>query len=372
VRLLFDYAATRKQDENVGALVGIALKRLPFLVDSDPELGWMAAPFTGDDDEARRLISAYRSGGQPLNPFSLVPALNFGLLDDTAAVNELFARPAAEGVAANAEIVLDRGLIAKVGDLLRSDEGRGYLAEKLRSFTGIIAEDEEYDGYAESRAVYSRGELQEFCYDADQDGLYDLSVIFNSGSPLWADVAALPYAVSPEQNRRTAFDRRAKALIFWEKYPSVLRAVLGKETFLFAPGYFQFAPVHFERFGDTGEASGFAFPHFDPLCQGINRRMLASFAVAVQRPSAEFDGGVEQIHLERGVPIRAEVTLGGRVVSVTEYENGSPVIQRLDLDLDGQMDTVRRFRRITAGTRPLPADELLDFKPPLLSVEKTR
>jgi hypothetical protein len=377
VRLLFDYAAAQKQDEDLGALVGIALKRLPFLVDSDPGLGWMAAPFTGDNDEARRMISAYRSGGQRPNPFSLIPALNFGLLDDIAAIDELFVPPV--GI----KDTLDRGLIVKVGDLLRSDEGRGYLAEKLRSFTGTIKEDEEYDGYAESYAVYRQGELQEFIYDADQDGLYDLSVIFDSGSPQWADVAAL--AMPSDQNRqgietvnswqRADLDRRVKALVFWEKYPSVQRAALGKETFLFAPGYFQFAPVNFERFEDTGDAWGFAFPRFDPLCQGINRRMLASFAVTVQRPSAEFDGGLEQIHLERGVPIRAEVTLGGKTVSVTEYENGRPVIQRLDLDLDGYMDTIRRFRRSTAGARnpvPLGADELLDFRPPLESVEKTR
>jgi len=90
-------------------------------------------------------------------------------------------------------------------------------------------------------------------------------------------------------------------------------------------------------------------------------------------PSAEFEGGVEQFHLERGLPIRAEVTLNGRVVSVTEYENGSPITQRLDLNLDGYMDTVRRFCRITAGARDsLGADELLDFKPPLESVENIR
>jgi hypothetical protein len=302
-----------------------------------------------------------------VNPFSLVPTLNLGLLDDTDAVDELFARPPAE-------MIFDKGIIIKIGDLLRSDEGNDYFAEKLRSFTGVITEDEEHDGYPESRAFYSRGEVQEFHYDADQDGLHDLSVTFASGSPSWADIEVLPYAApspasqaAPNQNRQGS-DRRVKSLIFWEEYPAVQRVVLGKETFQFAPNYFQFAPLNLEQFGEAG----FIFPCFDPLCQSISRRMLASFAVTVQRPSAEFDGGVEQIHLERGLPIHAEVVLGGRTVSVTEYENGRAVIQRLDLNLDGQMDTVRRFHRITSGARTLGADELLDFRPPLESVENIK
>ena len=32
------------------------------------------------------------------------------------------------------------------------------------------------------------------------------------------------------------------------------------------------------------------------------------------------------------------------LVSVTEFENGSPVIQRLDMNTDGHIDTVRHFR----------------------------
>jgi hypothetical protein len=72
--------------------------------------------------------------------------------------------------------------------------------------------------------------------------------------------------------------------------------------------------------------------------------MLASFAVSVQRPSVEFEGGVEHIYLMKGVPVRAEDMLNGQIVSVTEFENGRPVVRHLDLDLDGRMETVRHFR----------------------------
>jgi hypothetical protein len=71
--------------------------------------------------------------------------------------------------------------------------------------------------------------------------------------------------------------------------------------------------------------------------------MLTASAVSVQRPSAEFPGGVEQVFLRQGSPIRAEVTFNGRIVSVTEFINGRPVTGRLDMDLDGRMETTREY-----------------------------
>jgi hypothetical protein len=53
---------------------------------------------------------------------------------------------------------------------------------------------------------------------------------------------------------------------------------------------------------------------------------------------------VEWIDLRRGIPLRAAEVLEGRPVSVTEFNRGKPVSQRVDLDLDGRMETIRRFR----------------------------
>jgi hypothetical protein len=39
-------------------------------------------------------------------------------------------------------------------------------------------------------------------------------------------------------------------------------------------------------------------------------------------------------------------TLNGRIVSETAFERGKPIQQRLDLDLDGRMETLRLFRRL--------------------------
>ena len=346
LRLFFSYARSRRPAEVDVDLLALVLRRLPFLIGSDPELAWMAAPFIADTEEARRLVGAYRSGSyfsQPgiskPNKASIIPALNLGLLNDIDAVEELFSP-----CSPDSEFVIDKALISGVWDLLRSDEGRDYLAQTLLSFTGVITGDENRDGIPESRAIYRQGILQEFYYDAEQCGIDDTIVLFNTNSPQWAEIAALP-AVLPETSPPSPFlsPHFPKALIIWERYPSVQKVVFEGETFLFVPGSFPFVPVNFEELCTSGSYAGLLFPVRNYRNPGISRRLLTASAYAIQRPGTEFEGSTEQVYLRQGIPTRAEETLNGRIVSVTEFENGRPVIQRLDMNLDGTLETIRHF-----------------------------
>jgi hypothetical protein len=119
----------------------------------------------------------------------------------------------------------------------------------------------------------------------------------------------------------------------------VQKVVLDKETFLFAPGGFPFVPVNFEEICASGGYAGLLFPQYNHSSPGMGLRMLTAAAVSVQRPSAEFSGGTEQVYLRQGLPVRSEITLNGKIVSVTEFVNGRPVTQHLDMDLDGRMET---------------------------------
>ena len=340
LRLFLGYARNRQPSEESLALMDIVLQRLPFLLETDNELAVLAAPFIADTDEARRRIAAYRAAGAP-SKASIVPALNLGLLDDFDAIEELFAS------VPDTETVLDRDLISDVHDLLRSNEGRDGLARALLSFTGVITADDDRDGISESRAFFRQGLLQEFHYDADQDGVAEIVMFFDSNIPQWAEIAALPAALSA--GPPAPFPLHAPPsppspiFVVWERYPFVQRVVLGEETFLFAPGSFAFAPIIFQEFGASGGFGGLLLPRINLGSPGITRRMLVSSAFIVQRPCAEFEGGVEQVYLRQGVVVRADVTLNGRIVSVTDFENGRPVIQRVDMDLDGSLETIRRF-----------------------------
>ena len=321
LRLFLDYARRQrslgiKPDNGDLTLMELILSRLPFLLDTDPELAWMAAPFISDIDEARRILSAYRSGSFRPNPASIAPALNIGLLNDSDAIDELFD--------SGGELVIEKELIENVYNLLRGEEGREQLARRLLAFTGIITEDEDYDSYPETRCVYRQGELAEYYFDPNQDGIDEMVILFNSGSPQWAEI-------------------EPQVLILWERYPSVQRTVMGKEIYLPAPGAFRFAPLDFIELCPGETAAGLLFPRRDPLSPSISRRLLASFASTVLRPSDDFEGGVERVYLQNGVPVRAEAVLNGMTVSRTEYRDGSPVLKRMDLNLDGVMETTLRY-----------------------------
>jgi len=344
LRLLFDYANYayangREPNRDDIRIIELALERLPFLLPADPELAWIAAPFITDVEKARSLLADYRDGTSKPNPASLVPALNLGLLDDIDAVEELFTpgNPADT----SAQFVVDKDILVNVWKLLRSEEGRNHLARKLQVFSGVITEDEDHDGYVESRSVYKQGIIEGYYFDADQDRLEDVTIIFNAGNPQWARMPALP------------------AVVFWESYPSVQRTVMESGLYLPAPGGFRFAPIGFIEICASDTTPGLLYPQREPLQQGITRRMLVSFAVSVQYPSVEFPGGLEHIYLENGIPINSEVILGNKTVSFTEFENGRPVLQWLDLDLDGRMETLRRFRKdIFTGKSALSWDDL--------------
>jgi tetratricopeptide (TPR) repeat protein len=372
-RIFFEYARGKNPEGNDQALLDTVLRRLPYLLEAEPRLAFMAAPFIKDREEARRILGGSRALSGPL-PASIPAALSLGLIDGAAAVEELFAPPAPDA-GAPAETLFDRELIENVFSLLGDDDSRTLLRRKLLRFSGLIAADADQDGVAESRARYQDGVIREYSWDADQDGLAELTVFFDAGGvPHWAEQTVPPEAPDPavlpaaeEKGNDPAAEGfaipvrdedRTRALIFWERYPGVQYAELEGITYIPPPGDFLFSPVRFIALAEGAEP-GLGYPVFDPRSVRISRRILVSFAKTIRRPSREFEGAVEWIDLGRGIPLKAAEILDGRPVSVTEFNRGRPLTQRIDLDLDGRMETLRHFQDQAVEDG---AEELPDYK----------
>ncbi|MDR0599460.1 MAG: hypothetical protein LBG84_05185 [Treponema sp.] len=351
VRLLFEYA----RDSGGGALSGegglralldTALRRLPVLAAADPELAFLGAPFIRDQEEARRYVAAYRAMNRP-SAASLPAALNLGLIGEKEAAEELFglAGPARRGGDQNnradpaGQLVLDRTLIAGVWGLLRSEGGREFFRRNLLSFSGVIIEDRDGDGIVEVRVLYHEGMIRSYSYDADQDGVPDLSVVFVQGAPSTAEAALADFSGGGEFILPLDSGNRRRALFRWERYPAVLEAELDGVRYLPRPLDYFFKPLDFITLIQGGPD----YPELEEPPPLLTGRSLLSFAVVMERPSGEFKGGMERIELVNGVPVKAAVYVGGRLAAETEYRLGRPLIQRLDLDLDGRMETIRRY-----------------------------
>ncbi|MCL2808505.1 MAG: hypothetical protein FWD24_00410 [Treponema sp.] len=370
LRIFFEYARNRKPEQSelpAGDinLLELILRRLPFLLETDPELAWLAAPFIRDNDTARRLIMSYRSGGIPHiqnrdfmpHPASIAIALNLGLIDDIQAARELFSGnrgfnyPLAPHIKPNGNPVLNKDNIIDVYKLLRGEEGRDYFTRRLHSFTGIIYTDDDNDGYIDSCTYYVSGIIQKYELDRTQDNVFDFEIFIDNGVPVIA------------KNRILGHDIYAH--VFWERYPSVKQIVLGNpllvesESFMFGPADFQYTPVTFIELGGSDRVSGLLFPVVAYQYIYLTRRSIMSFCSSLTRPSLEIDGALETIYMNRGIILQAVEVLNGQQVSVTEFDRGLPVIQYIDLDLDGRMETIRRFRFPPSG---YTSEDLLDYR----------
>ena len=339
VRILFQYAADRIPREDDRPLIDTALARLDRYLDAAPDLAFRAVPFIRDTEKARRLVLAYRSGGGT-DPAALPAALNLGVIDEARAVAELF-RPG-DAAPDSSLSALDRDLIQKIWGLLRHNEGRELFGRNLLRFSGVISEDTDQDGVGEAFTRYENGIPAEYRRDADQDGVFEWLIRMNAGEPSSAVLLA---------GVDSGAGGPGELEFFWERYPWIQRAVLGEVTYIYRPRNFPLSPV---RFGPLAGNGAFLYPFWDSGDSRPTDHTLVSFAGTIERPSREFSGAVERIELERGIPISGAEYLRGRTVSITEYRGGQPVLRRLDLDLDGRMETLRRFR---AEPFPSPGED---------------
>ena len=348
VRVFFAYlenenAAGHNPGKEELELLELIIRRLPVLLPKDPELAWMAAPFMRDTAEAKRLVSAYRAIHTPA-PASLPAALRLGVIDEETAMEELFAATLNQGSSADTGgHTLDLSLLSVTWDLLRSEDTRAIFRRNLSAYTGVIIEDGDRDGIPEISAKYSGGLLVQYNYDADQDGDPELTVDFEAGEPKRA-VALIP----PDPGVRQS------AEIQWEQYPSVLEVKLDGVRYIPRPKEFFYSPLTFDELW----GSGLLYPRRDPSSPPLTRRALVLGVHLVERPSLEFKGGIEVVELNRGIPVRAREYVGDLMVSETEFLRGRPQLQRLDLNLDGRMDTVRHFRR---SYRPVELEDLWNY-----------
>ena len=335
VRVLFDFCGKQRfAAAALADLTGLVLRRLPLLVEDDPEIAYIASPYIRDREEAARYVASFRAEHRP-NPASLPEALALGLVEDTRAAAELFTFRQPAGGESPAR-VLDRDLVLNVWKNLRSEEGRGALRRNLYGYTGVIQEDAGRDGIFDAWTEYRAGDILSYVCDADQDGYPELKVRFYAGVPAEAEVLAAG----------EDFSGKKKVLIRWERYPAVLYADFDGVRYIPRPAGFFFAPLRFAEL----VAGGPAFPRPDEFGTVFTARSLLSFSVMTERESAEFPGAVVRTRFDSGsLPVSSETWRGENLIAETDFFAGRPVLERVDIDGDGRMETVRRFSRDEYG-----------------------
>lgn len=297
-------------------LASLFLGRLYGLADSAPELRLLALPFMPDQSTRRDSILAYRAmGGSPAA--SCLVALEYGVIDDAACIEELFSSGS-----------IDRVGLDRLKNLLRSSSGRAAFEKALAAYSGRIYRDGNGDGWAEEWGIYSKGLLTEFSIDSDQDGRVELSAVCREG---------LPAAI---QLRRPELSMN----IEYSRYPYVqsLKTLdssghIGTD-YRFGPEAFIYKPLQMEAYPDARDDIvylGRGIPAFDPVGRAAAAAALSMACV---------NGQYRDVYiLNSGVILRRERYLEGRLVAVLNYDNGRPGVEKFDSDGDGRYETERHY-----------------------------
>ena len=324
--LFFSYMDDKVPTTTDQRLLTLLIERLPVLQKADPLLPVMAVPFIQDVDERRRHIEAYRALGYDSLPI-LPLALEQGVIDESTVISELFAHPS-----------LSLELLRRIWALLRTDESRHLFSEQLLSFSGLITEDSDGDGQHEARTEYRNGRITTYRYDANQDRIDELMVTFDQGLPKEGYVA--PY------------EDPLDVKVFWEAYPIVEKLVAGDVTYIPVPVSFVYTPFKLAALVGSHSEISLLYPEREPFLPRLTERSLISFAAKIIRPGTLASTSIETIDMKNGMPIRSVETLNGKIIAILEFSLGQPSLQKLDMDLDGRLETVRRYRPGAFQTDP--------------------
>jgi len=338
--LYFRYMQQNRPGSLDQPLVALLLSRLPVLQETDPGLAILALPFIQDSNERRRIIEEYQAHKADML-FVLPQALELGVIDERTAITEL---------AVHQTIPVE--LIRQVWAQLRTEGSRRYFSETFSRYSGRITEDSDRDGISEVVVEYNQGRIKTYRFDANQDRIDEIRITFEQGIPKEGAIA--PYEGSLE------------ARLSWKSYPLVEQCIAGTVTYIPGPASFSYAPFALTPIVGNYPEVTLLFPEREKLLPRLTERALVSFAAKIIRPGSLAKDSIETIELKNSLPLRSTETLQGRIISILDFSLGQPSIQRMDMDLDGRLETVRRFRK---GMVQLDPVEALNYQQRYESIE---
>jgi tetratricopeptide (TPR) repeat protein len=344
--LVLQYAGSIEEYETSDdALLSVVLKRLPSLSEIDSNIIWRAVPFMLDIEEAARQLQAWlavRRGssgtadGAAIPKAALPVLLNLGVIDEDDATDALFTISIPDQ-----QTIIDKDNLITVFNLLRTRPSRERFINTLSNYTGIIREDNNNDGIYESSCHYRSGLPVYYTNDTQQERSHKLIMEWKGGTPERAVITV------PNQDGITTladapfFPHTWKIIVDYDIYPAVKKIQFREDEYYFRMDDFYYTPLIVK---DLLFDDGILFPEINNRENNITLQTLFAFAYIIERPSGEFSNAVEQLKLLDGIVVSGRETLGGKIISETEFVRGRPSRQKVDLDLDGRFETLRFFK----------------------------
>jgi tetratricopeptide (TPR) repeat protein len=334
------------QDARDKKVISAGFLALETLKISDPDVLVELAPYAVSVDETRYLIREFRATGGASARASIL-ALKFGLATEAKAISEFFS-----GVYVFTQADMDA-----LYRMLSSESSRSEFAAAFAGFSGIVLDDPDKDGIAETAISLTKGALVSWKHDPDQDGLVDAEIEFGSALPL-------VFKTTSGSTRLT---------LRYDPWPKVSEAVFidgtGTRRYRLGPARVSFPVVSLIPIG----ADPLKGPYLINVSgEGMpSERLFVTSAYKLERTRESIR---ETVELHEGIPQRAwwYDDLGRTGYSV--YSRGVPAPESIDLDGDGRFES-RRLWAITELGNVVPeyietdldADGLYEYREMLVA-----
>jgi antitoxin component YwqK of YwqJK toxin-antitoxin module len=356
-KIAFTWAAEQKASQKNSLFVQTFLEKLNLIRNVNDDVLYMAAPFFYNEEETQKQLLVWYSASNGVVPnYALPVLLNYGIVDEGIVISKLFENE-----------TIDAGVIKEVYKHLRTDLERENFRKEISGYTGVITEDYDADGYIEARTTYQNGFMTSFTLDSSQNGITNTEIIISAGTPVQVTHSTLANNVpagdptegvnliSPVFQENTV----QQLQITYTNYPIVTKAVLktcdtenNKDkvllTFYFSPNNFFHKPIDFEQLAGP---FGLPFPTLinkESFYTGV--KMLWAHSYEVETAGKNFKNSKLILQLKNEILLSAREYIDNTLVSEDFFTNGRLYERRIDMDLDGKLETRIRFQNLTFET----------------------
>jgi len=331
-RLFFSREYLHPPSPQTLRIAELLLRRLYMWENEDRELMLLAVPFEPNPQLRIRNIRIFRGMGgtddrttQVGEPHALsaLLALEYGLLDEREAVREFFLVIDEYGPA------IDRHLLERFTGLLGTSESRLLLATLLTGLDGTVFEDRDKNLVPEVMVRYSDGRPVHAVFDHNQDGLPELEVFSELGSP----VRVRTGGIQPAE-------------VLYSTYPIVSVVNHGEREYVIKPGQLRWEPLQWSELAMTVQGlRPFVLYDFRTGLNTFSETMLLAHSAWYRMRDPDRIGGEVRVNLEQGQPLAAEYRLNGQIYAWSSYTNGRISMRMIDRDGDGRLETTELYDR---------------------------
>ncbi|UTC67795.1 MULTISPECIES: tetratricopeptide repeat protein [unclassified Treponema] len=317
------------------------ISRLYVWQDEDPSLLLLASPFETKSEDNIRRLKLYRGMYLPFTEshdlsdlynrsYSTLLCLRYGIIDEQTAVHEFLSAKVYYFNPIQKEYLLTPAMYeSHLVELLRlvvNSGLRNELKKFLSVYEGLIVDDANGDLIIDSKIYYENGRPWCAEFDTFQTGYPEYTVECNFG---------IPSVIHGKKNEYSAS---------YDAYPAVKIFTKNNKKYTMRPLDLNWSPIELKEldlklYNITQKQNSFFSLKVDKNVRTPGEGTLIYSSAFSEETTSYMDGGIKKVFFDKGIPIKAEVTVYGGVYSQTNYRNGRPVYEHVDKNGDGYFET---------------------------------